>query len=119
MPDHHVSTQILGLIIIIKNLIRILQNRIHRPNLPPRIRDIRPRRGAHKGRSKHNSKILRAHAVGRRVLDDAVQVQGDGAQGGVVGVREVVDDCVEGVAADYVVFVFWIGGVVSYGSEGL
>jgi hypothetical protein len=35
-----------------------------------------------------------------------VQVQGQGAQGRVVGVREAVDDGVERVAADDVVFVF-------------
>lgn len=34
-----------------------------------------------------------------------MQVQGQGAEGGVVGVREAVDDGVEGVAADDVVFV--------------
>ena len=36
-----------------------------------------------------------------------------GAEGGVVGVGEVVDDGVEGVAADGVVFAFCTGGLVT------
>ena len=92
-------------IIIIKNLIRILQNRIHNPDLPPRIRNTRPGGGAHERRAEDDGQVLGAHAVRRRVVDDAVQVQGQGAEGGVVRIGQAVDDGVEGVAADDVVFV--------------
>lgn len=94
-------------IIIVKYLIRVLQYRIHDSHLPPSIRDVRPRRRAHEGGPKHNGQVLRAHAVCRRVLDDAMQVQGQGAQSGIVGIWQAVNDGMQGVAADNVVFVFY------------
>jgi hypothetical protein len=54
------------------------------------------------------------------VLDDAVEVKAQGAQGGVVGVGEAVDYGMEGVAADDVVFLFYKGVlVVAYGLAGV
>lgn len=47
------------------------------------------------------------HAVDVGVVDDAVQVEHEGAEGGVVGVGQAVDDGVEVVAADDFVFVFY------------
>lgn len=107
LPHQHSSFRS---VILVKDLIRILQNSIHHPNLPPGIRDIRPGGGAHERGAKHDSQVLRAHPVGRRVVYDAVQVERQGAQRGVVWVREAVDDGVEGVAADDVVFVFCAPG---------
>lgn len=47
------------------------------------------------------------HAVDMGVVDDAVQVEHEGAEGGVVGVGQAVDDGVEVVTADDFVFVFY------------
>lgn len=103
-PAHHFRP----LIIIIKDLIRIQQNRLHHAGLEPRVADIRPRRGAgaHERRAKYDGEVLRAHAVGAGIVHDAVQVQRQGAQRGVVGVGQAVDDGVQRIAADGFVFVF-------------
>lgn len=97
------------LIIVIKNLIRIQQNRLHHAGLEPRVADIRPR--AHERRAKDDGEVLRAHAVGASIVHDAVQVQRQGAEGRVVGVGQAVDNGVQRVAADGFVFVFCgVGG---------
>lgn len=49
---------------------------------------------------------MRVHAVNVRVVDDAVQVEHEGAEGGVVGVGQAVDDGVKVVSADDFIFVF-------------
>lgn len=50
---------------------------------------------------------MRVHPVDVGIVHDAVQVERYGAESSVVGVREGIDDGVEGVAAHSVVFVFW------------
>lgn len=50
---------------------------------------------------------MRVHAVDVGVVNDAVQVEHEGAEGGVVGVGQAVDDGVEVVSADDFVFVFY------------
>lgn len=46
------------------------------------------------------------HAVDVGVVNDAVQMEHEGTERGIVGVGQVVDDGVEVVSADGVVFVF-------------
>ena len=82
----------LPLIIVVKNLVRVLQDRVHDANLPAGVRDVGPGRRAHEGWAEHDGQVLTAHAVDGRVVDDAVQVQGQRAQRGIVGVRKTVDD---------------------------
>jgi hypothetical protein len=101
-------------------LIRIQQNRLHDAGLEPRVTDIRPRGGAHERGAKDDGEVLRAHAVGAGIVHDAVQVQRQGAQGGVVGVGQAVNDGVERVAADRLVLVFCGVGLATslFGKEG-
>lgn len=95
-------------LLIIKNTIRILQYRIDNLNLPPRVLDPHPRRpGPHERGAEDDGQVVRVHPVGVRVVHDAVEVQRQGAERRVVGVREGVDDEVEGVAADGGVVLFW------------
>jgi hypothetical protein len=61
-------------LIIIENLIRILQYRIHDPDLPSRVRDVSTGRRAHERGSKDDSQILRVHPVGRGLLRHPVQM---------------------------------------------
>lgn len=103
LPPPHTPLTLL----IIKDTIRILQYRINDLNLPPRVLDAHPRRaGPHERRPEDDGQVVRVHPVGVRVVHDAVEVQRQGAERRVVGVREGVDDEVEGVAAD--------GGVVLF-----
>lgn len=53
------------------------------------------------------------HAVNVGVVDDAVQVEHEGAEGGVVGVGQAVDDGVEVVSTDNFVLVLYSWPVVS------
>lgn len=94
-------------LLIIKDTIRILQYRINNLNLPPRVLYAHP--GCprpHERRAKDDGQVVRVHPIGVRVVHDAVEVQRQGAERRVVGVRKGVDDEVEGVAAD--------GGVVLF-----
>lgn len=95
--------------VIIKDLVCVLQYRLHHLGLEPRISQVRI--GAHERRPKDDGQVLRAHAVDARVLDDTVEVQCQRPQGCVVGVGEAVDDGVEGVAAENFVLVFYNGHI--------
>jgi len=92
--------------VFVEDLVRILQDRIHDANLPGSIRDIAARGCAHERRPKDDGQVLRAHAVDGAILHDSVQVQSECAQGGVVGVGQVVDDGVHAVSPHNVVVVF-------------
>ena len=50
---------------------------------------------------------MRVHAVDMRVVHDAVEVQGEGTEGGIVRVGETVDNSVKGVTADDVIIMLW------------
>lgn len=100
-------------LILIEDLVRILQDGIDDADLPASIGDIAARSGAHEGRPEDDGEVLGVHAVDGGVLGDAVQVQGQGAQGGVVGVGQPVDDGVQAVAAHDVVIV--LGGLDEVG----
>lgn len=90
-------------LILVEDLIRVLQYRIHGTDLPGGVRDVAPRRRAHERRPEHDGQVLRVHAVHRAVLHDAPQVQRQRAQRRVVGVRQAVDDGVHAVPAHDVV----------------
>lgn len=85
-------TSLLCSVIIIKDLIRVLQNGINHSHLPSSVGNIRARSGAHEGRAENDGQVLRAHPIGARVLHDAMQVQRQGAKCCVVGIREIVDN---------------------------
>jgi hypothetical protein len=38
---------------------------------------------------------------------DAVQVESQGAKSGVVWIWEAVDNCVQRVSSNYIIFIFW------------
>ena len=52
---------------------------------------------------------MRVHPVEMAVVHDAVEMERDGAQGGIVGVGKSVDNGMQRVAAHNVVFVFCLG----------
>lgn len=91
--------------VVVKDLVGVVQDGIDDADLPASVLDIRAGVGAHQGRSEDDCQVGGVHAVRERVLLDAVQMKGQGAQGSVVRVREAVDNGVEGVAADYIIFV--------------
>jgi hypothetical protein len=94
-------------LVIVEDLVGIIQDRIDDPHLPTGILDIRARVRAHEGRTEDDGKVGRVHPVCEGVFLHAIQVQGQGAQGSVVGVGKGVDDGVEGVSSNDVVFVFY------------
>jgi hypothetical protein len=53
---------------------------------------------------------VRVHPVDVRVVRDTVEVEHYRAEGSVVGIGEGIDDGVQGVAADNVIFVFYARG---------
>lgn len=90
-------------LILVEDLIRVLQYRIHRADLPGGVGDVASGRRAHERRPEHDGQVLRVHAVHGAVLHDPPQVQRQRAQRGVVGVRQAVDDGVHAVPAHDVV----------------
>lgn len=62
---------------------------------------------SHQSRAKYDGEIVYAHAVLGLMFLDLVEVEGDGSEGGVVGIGEGVYYGVERVAAKGFVFVFW------------
>lgn len=94
-----------GRLVLVEDLVRVLQDGVDNLDLPPGVLDGPPRVGAHEGGAEDDGEVVRVHAVDVRGLDDAVEVQAEGAEGGVVGVGEGVDDGVEGVPAHDVVVV--------------
>jgi uncharacterized protein (UPF0147 family) len=95
-----------SILVFIKNLVRILQNRIHDANLPRSIRNIASRGRAHERRPEDDGQVLRAHAVDGAVIHDPMQMQRERAQGGIVGVGQIVDDGVHTVSPHDVVVMF-------------
>lgn len=92
--------------IVIEYLIRVLQDGIDDPDLPARIADARAWGGSHQRRPEYDGQILRAHPSDVRVVYHTVQMQGEGSESGIVGVRQAIDDGVQRVAADDFVVVF-------------
>lgn len=60
---------------------------------------VRVRVRAHQSRPKDDGKVVRVHARDRRVVHDAVEVEREGAERGVVRVGEAVDDGVKRIPA--------------------
>lgn len=97
-------------IIIIKDLKSVQDDSLDHPSLPARIPDVRrphhpvPGCLAHQRRPKDDGQVRRRHLVVGAVVDDLVQMQHQVSEGGVIRIRELVDDRVQGVAAHDVVF---------------
>lgn len=85
-------------------MVGVLQNSVDDLDLPSCVGNGSAWVAAHEGRAKDDGEIVRVHACNVGVIHDAIEVKSNGAQGGVVGVREAVDDGVEGVSADSIVF---------------
>lgn len=92
--------------VIVKDLHRVLQDGVNHLALPRRVRDV-GLGAAHERGPEHDGQVLARHAIHAGILDDAVQVQGDRAEGGVVRVWEVVDGRVQRITADDVIVVLW------------
>ena len=65
--------QVVVILVLIEDLIRILQYRVHDPDMPGRIGDIRAR--AHERGSEHDRQVLGVHPVHRAVLDHPMKMQ--------------------------------------------
>ena len=91
--------------VVVKNLICVVQYRINDSDLPTRVLDVRTSIRTHERGTEYDGEIRGIHSVGGRSLLDAIQVESKSTEGGVVGVGKGVDNGMEGVAADNVVFV--------------
>jgi len=49
--------------VVIKNLVRVLQNSVNNPHLPSSISDVRASAGAHESGAEDNGEVLRVHPV--------------------------------------------------------
>lgn len=94
-------------LLVVEDLVAVLQNSVNDLDLPARVGDAGTRVGSHDGGTEDDSEVMRVHAVDVRVFHDAVEMEGEGAQRGVVGIGQAVDDGVKGVTADNIVVVFW------------
>lgn len=92
--------------ILIENLVRVYQDCVNDLDLPAGICNGGAGIGAHEGGAENDGQVVRVHAVNVRVVDDAVQVEHEGAEGGIVGVGQAVDDGVKIVSANDFIFVF-------------
>ena len=72
--------------VFVKYLQRILQNAVDDPNLPSGVCDIGNRIGHHEGRREADCQVARSHLVDALALGNAMQMQSQGAQRGVVPV---------------------------------
>jgi len=90
-----------GTLILVKDLMGVDEDGFNSADLPARVGQVGV--GAHQSRPKDDSQVMRIHARDGFVVGYAVQMQGQGAQGGVVGVVEAVDYGVEHVPANNVV----------------
>lgn len=93
-------------LIFIENLVSVLKNGVDDPDLPAGVGNGSARISAHERGAEDDGKVVRVHAVNMRLVHDAVEVEGQRTQGGVVGVRKAVNDGVKGVAADNIVVSF-------------
>lgn len=93
--------------ILIKNLVRVYQDCVNDLDLPAGICNSGAGIGAHECGTEDDGQVVGVHAVDVRVVNDAVQVEHEGAESGIVGVRQAVDDGVEVVSADDFVFMFY------------
>lgn len=99
-------------LILIKDLVRVLQNRVNNLDLPPGIGNGGSRIGAHEGRPEDDGQVVGVHAVRVRVVHDAVEVEGEGAECGVVGIGKAIDNSVEGIPTNHIIFML-CGCIVS------
>lgn len=76
------------LVIWVKDVKRVRQDRLQDLRLPPGVSSITP---AHHRRPKYDREIPHVHLVGIAVHGDAVKMQHKHAEGGVVGIRQGVD----------------------------
>lgn len=106
-----------NLSILIKDLVRVYQDCVNDLDLPACICDSGAGIRAHERGTEDDGQIVGVHAVDVGVVNDAVQVEHEGAEGGIVGVGQAVDDGVEVVSADDFVFVFysWSVGIKEKG----
>lgn len=100
----------MNLVVVIKDLESVVQDRLHDSGLPSSIFDITPNtRPANVALLAHQSwpeaycKIGRCHLVLLRMLCYPVKMQCEHSQSGIVGIRERVDDGMERVTAANVV----------------
>lgn len=96
-----------NLSILIKDLVRVYQDCVNDLDLPAGICDGGAGIGAHERGTEDDGQIVGVHAIDVGVVNDAVQVEHEGAEGRVVGVGQAVDDGVKVVSADDFVFVFY------------
>lgn len=97
-------------LILVEDLIGALEDGIDDLDLPPSVGDGLGGISAHQGRAKDDGEVVRVHAVDVGVVHDAGQMQTESTEGGIVWIREVVDDGMEGVSAYNVIIVFWQRG---------
>ena len=96
------------LLVFIEDHERVFEHGLHHTGLHAGIAaSAEAHRTAHHGGCKANGQTSDIHAVVFAVFHDAGEMQGDGADGGVVRVGEGVDDGVQGVAAGGWVFDFF------------
>lgn len=103
---------------VVKDLVGVLQNCIDNLDLPSGVGDASCRIGTHDRGAKDDGEVVGVHPVDMGVLHDAVEVEGQRAQSGVVGIGEAVDDGVEGVSANNVIFLFYEGLVIVKSNQG-
>lgn len=92
--------------VIVKDLIRVLQDRIHHLALEPCVADVAVGATSHERGAEHDGQVLACHPVCCRVLHNSEEVERDSTKRCVVGVREGVNYGVQRVATNRVVFMF-------------
>lgn len=93
-------------LVLVKDLQRVLQDRVDRLDLPACVGDGGAWVCSHECRAEDDGQVMRVHAVVVTVVHDTPEVKGEGAESGVVGVREAIDDGVEGVTSNSVIVMF-------------
>lgn len=79
-------------LVIVKDLVRILQNSVDHLALEARIADVAMGATPHERGPEHDGQVLASHPVCSRVLHDPEQVQRDSTKRCIVGVWQGVDD---------------------------
>lgn len=74
-------------LVLVKDLQRVLQDRVDRLDLPACVGDGGAWVSSHECGAEDNGQVVRVHAVVVAVVHDTPEVKGEGAEGGVVGVR--------------------------------
>lgn len=91
-------------LVLIKDLVGVLKDGVNNLDLPACIGDGCGSVTAHEGRTENDSQVVRVHAVGVCIVHDSVEMERDGTQSGIVGIREAVDNGVQRVTTDNIIF---------------